>query len=165
MKCPPNLRNSTGGIQSLEAIVDSIIKVLSALLKGDLGLRLMSDKGRISNSEFAVLSVLAFVGFAFFGWWFVNAYLSFRLALGLPPVPQFLLAIYTPEEISVLPLLDGAALYSYVVLWLKLKNYPEWLDQQAVSKWRLKRLYGYLGFWLLASVALVTYLVVDGRFS
>ena len=48
--------------------MDSIIKVLSALLKGELGLRLMSDKGRISNSEFAVLSVLAFVGFAFFGW-------------------------------------------------------------------------------------------------
>lgn len=145
--------------------MSSIIKAVIALLKGDLGLRLMSDKGRISNSEFAVLSVLALAGFAVFGWWFVNACLSFRLALGLPPVPQFLLAIYTPEEISVLPLLDGAALYSYVVLWLKLKNYPEWLGQQAVSKWRLKRLYGYLGFWVVVSVALVTYLVMDGRFS
>lgn len=140
-----------------------IIRVLVALATGKLGLKIMNDKARISNSEFAVLSVIAFVCVSIFGWWFVDACVTFRQALGLDPVPEFLLKIYTREEVSLLPVLDGAVLYSYIVMWLKLKNYPEWLNPKDLAKWRRTRLSWYLVFLLLISAALLWYLNSEVR--
>lgn len=140
-----------------------IIRVLIALATGKLGLKIMNDKARISNSEFAVLSVIALVCVSICGWWFVDACVTFRQALGLDPVPEFLLKIYTREEVSLLPVLDGAVLYSYIVMWLKLKNYPEWLNPKDLAKWRRTRLSWYLVFLLLISAALLWYLNSEVR--
>lgn len=103
-------------------------------------MNLLDDKRRLGASEFAAASLFLLPFWVAFCAWICELWTSAQRAVGLPIVPEWLLSFYTPGELAFAPFFDGAVLYSLIVLWLKLKNYPEELDgnREAILSWRIK---------------------------
>lgn len=125
----------------------------------------MSDKERLNDSEFVVCVVCSFVCFTFFWEWFCETWVRIRNAMGLDLFPEFIMHIYTAEELALAPYVDGVLIYSYIFLWLKLKNYPEWISTKEVFRWQMRRRIGYIVTLLLFLLLWVGYLWDQGRFA
>lgn len=135
--------------------MEDIIGALFGLINGAMVMKLCSDRERLSDSEFAIAVVVSLVCFAFIWAWFCGRWVDVREFFNVPIFPEWSMSAYTPEEMAWAPFLDGAIFYSPIFLWLKLKNYPEWLKTyDEIFAWQQRRRWWYAGILLGLAVLL-----------
>ena len=116
------------GLQLSEKKMMLIITTLISIIMGSLAVKLYDSRKRLNGSEFFLLSLVACVFAAALVTTAIQLWSAGTGALEAPVVPPLIAQLFSAYEILISVALQWAVISSIFVFFLKLRNWPEWLD-------------------------------------
>lgn len=113
---------------------------------------------RLSGPQFVVAVVVSFVLWCGAWSWFCEKWAAVAVPRWGDWLPPFLIDFFYSWELVLAPFVDGAVLYSAILFYLKLANFPEGMTRAEVHEWRLglKRKY-LIGIVVFETLLLIYY--------
>lgn len=137
--------------------MEAIIAAISAAILGHLGMKLLNSNARLNGAEFVLLCIVSFIFVIYCGQLLWNGATALRAQFGLPTYPEIFYLVYSPWELSLCPVLIGAAVYSFFVLLLRVRYWPEHFSEEERYDWILRKIRAYRNTMFVLAVVEMAY--------